>query len=99
MARLGQHARDESRDGLRHSPQLICATHNRNPGPPPGEKNPDMAVYFEINRRLWCVGKVNASYGHFHHNNGRARPFSLYAGSSLCAHIFAEYGAGTGNEK
>ena len=78
-----------------HVPRL----HNRNPGPPPGEKNPDMAVYFEINRRLWCVGKVNASYGHFHHNNGRARPFSLYASSILRAHIFAEYGAGTSNKK
>ena len=79
--------------------RIVKNFHNRNPGPPPGEKNPDMAVYFEINRRLWCVGKVNASYGHFHHNNGRARPFSLYAGSALREHIFAEYGAGTDDGK
>ena len=42
---------------------------------------------------------VNASYGDFHHNNGRARPFSLYAGSALREHIFAEYGAGTDDGK
>ena len=39
------------------------------------------------------MSKLNTSHGHFHHNDGHARPFSLYAGSGLRVHIFVEYGA------
>ena len=52
------------------------------------------SAHFRENRRLYCfMSKLNTSHGHFHHNNGHARPFSLYAGSGLRVHIFVEYGA------
>ena len=53
----------------------------------------DSAHFRETLRSYWISRKLNTPHAHFHHNNRHARPFSLYAGSVLRVHIFAEYGA------